>query len=96
MALVGWVRHRPGWGFVFFPGDSVITPARARGFANGFFLVHVWDVLLWSRNSRGSVSHRQVARDGGVEGLSRAKRRDLCCIAHKAKRKSRFCGQIYD
>lgn len=53
--------------------DSAITPATSRGFANGFFLGHVWDVLLWSRNSRGSVSYRQVARDGGVKGLSRGK-----------------------
>ena len=28
--------------------DSVITAATARGFAYGFFLGHLWDVLLWS------------------------------------------------
>ena len=56
--------------------DSVITPATARGLANGFFLGHLWDVLLWSRSSPVSVSHRQVARDGGAEGLSRGKRRE--------------------
>ena len=55
--------------------DSVITLATARGFANGFFLGHLWDVPLWSRSSRGPVSHRQVARDGGTEGLSRGKGR---------------------
>ena len=55
--------------------DSVITPARARGFANGFFLGHLWDVLVWSRGSRGPVSHHQVARDGVAEGLSRGKGR---------------------
>ena len=55
--------------------DSVITPATARGFANGFFLGHLWDVLPWSRSSHVPVSHRQVARDGGAEGLSRGKGR---------------------
>ena len=55
--------------------DSVKTPATARGFANGFFLGHLWDVLPWSRSSHVPVSHRQVARDGGAEGLSRGKGR---------------------
>lgn len=27
--------------------DSVIAPARARGFANGFLHGNLWDVLLW-------------------------------------------------
>jgi len=27
-------------------GDSVITPSTGRGFAIGFFLGHLWDVLL--------------------------------------------------
>ena len=50
---------------------SVIILATARGFANCFCLGHLWDVLLWSRRSRVTVSHRQVAHGGGVEGVAR-------------------------
>ena len=76
MVLVGWVRHGPAWGRggggeIF--GDSVIDPATVRRFANSFLFGLLQDALLWSRNSRGSVSYRQVARDGGVKGLSRGK-----------------------
>ena len=71
MALVGLAQD--GKKMRIFD-DSEITPATARGFANGFFLGHQWDVL-WSRISRGLVSHCQVARDGGAEGLSGGKGR---------------------
>ena len=49
----------------------MISPAAVRGFGNGFFLSHLWHVLLWPRSSRSIVSFGQVARDGGVEGMSR-------------------------
>ena len=45
------------------------TPATDRGFANGFFLGHLWDVLPWLWSSRRTASFRQVARRGGVVGL---------------------------
>ena len=54
-------------------GNLVITPAAARGFANVFFLGHLWDILVWSRSSRDPVSFCQVARDHGVEGMSRGR-----------------------
>ena len=72
MALVGLAQD--GKKMRIFD-DSEITPATARGFANGFFLGHLWDVLLWSRSPHVPVSHRQVARDGSAEGLSRGKGR---------------------
>ena len=50
--------------------DSAIAPAKAHIFVYGFFLGHAWDVLLWSRSSRITVSFRQVARGGGVLGIS--------------------------
>ena len=56
MALIGLAQD--GKNRIF--DDSVITPATARGFANGFFLGYLRDVLLWSRSSRGPVNHRQV------------------------------------
>ena len=70
MALVGLAQDG-GKKRIF--DDSVMTAATARGFANGFFLGHLWDVLLWLRSSQVAVSHRQVARDGGAGGLSRGK-----------------------
>ena len=89
MALVGWVRRGPGW--VKKEGifdDSVINSATSSGFANGFLLGHLWDVLLWSRSSRGPIRYRQVARDGGAEGLSRGKRR----VQANAGRYLSFCA----
>ena len=71
MALVGLAQDGEKKRRIF--DDPVITAATARGFANGFFLGHLWYVLLCSRGSRGPVSHHQVARDGGAEGLSRGK-----------------------
>ena len=52
------------------------TPATDHGFANGFFFVHLWDVLLWLWSSRRTASFRQVARHGGVVGMSRWKATD--------------------
>ena len=59
MALVRLAQDGGGERRIF--DDSVITPAMARGFAKGFFLGHLWDVLLWSRSSHGPVTHRQIA-----------------------------------
>ena len=78
-STVCWIQHAPERSScsscekVEIVDDSVFTPATARGFAYGFFFGHLWDVLLWSRSSRSLVSFRQVARDGGVEGMSRGK-----------------------
>ena len=54
-------------------GDSVITPSTGRGFASGFFLGHLWDVLLRRRSSRRTASFRHVARDGAAVGMSSGK-----------------------
>lgn len=47
--------------------DSVISPAGAHGFANGVFLGHLWDALLWLSTSRETASLHQVARHVGAE-----------------------------
>ena len=75
MALVGWVRRGPALGGGEIFDDSAITPATVRRFSNSFLFGPLWDVLLWSQSFLGSVSYRQVAPDGGVEGLSLGKRR---------------------
>ena len=85
MALVGLAQDG-GKKRIF--DDSVMTAATARGFANGFFLGHLWDFLLWSRSSRDPVSRRHVARDGGAEGLSRGKGRSQA----KARQHLSFCA----
>ena len=54
MALVGLSQDGGGERRVF--GDSVITPATARGFAYGFFRGHLWEVLLWSLGALAAPS----------------------------------------
>ena len=54
MAVVGLAQEGGGGGRVF--GDSVITAATARGFANSFFLGHLWEVLLWSLGALAAPS----------------------------------------
>ena len=53
--------------------DSVITPATAHRFVNGFILGHLWGVVMWLWSSRKITSCRQVARHGGVGGMWRWK-----------------------
>ena len=53
--------------------DSVTTPANALEFVNGFFLGHLWDVVMWLCSSRRITSCRQVVPHGGVGGMWRWK-----------------------
>lgn len=46
--------------------SSEVTLAMAREFANGFFVGHLWDIMLWPRSSRRTADFHSVARDGGV------------------------------
>ena len=55
--------------------DSVISPETAHGFVNGFFLGHLWYVVMWLCSSRRFTSCHQVAPHGGVGGMCAEKLR---------------------
>ena len=65
------------------------TPATVHGFVNGFFLGHLWDIILWLWSSGNITSCRQVAQHGWVGGMWRGKLREnrhdhISCFGHMA------------
>ena len=53
--------------------DSLTTPSTVHGVVNGFFLGHLWDIMLWLWSSGKLTTCRRLTRHGWVGCMRRYK-----------------------